>query len=65
MLAIHDALNKLAVIDEERARLVELRFYGGLTIEEVAEVLGVSRRTIQKKWAGTKAWLRRELTEVE
>jgi len=65
VLAIHDALNKLEQIDEERARIVELRFYGGLTIEEVAEVMGVSRRTIQKKWAGTKAWLRRELTEEE
>ena len=65
VLAVHDALNKLAQIDEERARIVELRFYGGLSIEEIAEVLGSSRRTIQKKWAGTKAWLRRELSEVE
>lgn len=65
VLAIHDALNKLAQIDQERARIVELRFYGGLSIEEIAEVLGSSRRTIQKKWAGTKAWLRRELSEGE
>ena len=65
MLAIHDALNKLAEVDEERARIVELRFYGGLTIEEIAEVLGTSPRTVQKRWTGTKAWLRRELSEVE
>lgn len=65
VLAIHDALNKLAQIDQERATIVELRFYGGLSFEEVAEVMGISRRTIQKKWAGTKAWLRRELSEVE
>ena len=63
VLAIHEALNKLEKVDEERARIVELRFYGGLTIDEVAEVMGMSRRTVQKKWTGTKAWLRRELTE--
>ena len=65
VLAIDEALEKLASIDEQRAKIVELRFFGGLTNDEVAEVLGVSTRTIQKQWAGTRVWLRSELSEVE
>ncbi|WDI42099.1 sigma-70 family RNA polymerase sigma factor [Bremerella sp. P1] len=63
VLALDEALKKLAAIDSQRARIVELRFFGGLTNDEVAEVLDVSKRTIQKQWAGTRVWLRSELSE--
>lgn len=61
VLEIDDALQKLSVIDPHRAQIVELRFFGGLSNDEVAEVMGVSKRSIQKQWAGTRAWLRREI----
>jgi RNA polymerase sigma factor (TIGR02999 family) len=59
--ALDQALTRLAHIDAELARLVELRFFGGLSIEETAEVLGVSPATVKRSWATAKAWLRREL----
>lgn len=62
ILAIDEALEKLATIDQQRARIVELRFFGGMTNDEVAEAMGVSKRTIQKQWAGTRVWLRAELS---
>ncbi len=55
--AFDDALCRLAAIDEERARIVELRFYGGLTLEEVARELGVSDRTVRRRWQSARAWL--------
>lgn len=61
VLAIEEALDKLAKLDPRQAQIVELRFYGGLTVEEVAEVLGVSKRTIESDWTMVRAWLRREL----
>jgi RNA polymerase sigma factor (TIGR02999 family) len=62
VLAIHEALERLAVLDAQHARLVELRFFGGLTNEEAAEALGVSVATIKRTWAAARAWLFRELT---
>ena len=62
VLAIEDALSKLAELDPRQAQIVELRFYGGLTVEEVAEVLKVSKRTVESDWTMLRAWLRRELT---
>ncbi len=59
--AIHDALERLAVIDPRQARIVELRFFGGLSVKEAAEALGVSVRTIEAEWTHARAWLRREL----
>jgi RNA polymerase sigma factor (TIGR02999 family) len=59
--ALDEALERLAALDPQRARLVELRFFGGLTIEETAEVLGVSPATVKRGWALARAWLRREL----
>jgi RNA polymerase sigma factor (TIGR02999 family) len=56
------ALSRLAVMDPELARLVELRFFGGLSIEETAAVLGVSPATVKRCWATARAWLRREMT---
>jgi RNA polymerase sigma factor (TIGR02999 family) len=61
ILDLHDALERLAVLDPEQARLVELRYFGGLNIEETAEALGVSPATVKREWAFARAWLRREL----
>lgn len=56
------ALTRLAGMDPELARLVELRFFGGLSIEETADVLGVSPATVKRSWATARAWLKREMT---
>ncbi len=61
LLALDDALGKLAGLDERQARIVELRFFGGLTHAEAAAVLGVSRRTVDRDWRFARAWLRKEL----
>jgi RNA polymerase sigma factor (TIGR02999 family) len=61
LIALNDILTKLAALDERQARIVELRFFGGLTEEEVASALGVSLRTVQKDWRSAKAWLLTEL----
>ncbi len=63
LLAVDAALTRLATIDSQQARLVELRFFGGLTIEESAEALGISPATVKRHWAMAKAWLQREITE--
>jgi RNA polymerase sigma factor (TIGR02999 family) len=61
LMALDDALNALADIDAQQSRIVELRFFGGLTIEEIAEAIGVSRATVERDWTMAKAWLRREI----
>jgi len=61
VLALHEALTRLAEMDPEQGRLVELRYFGGLSIQETAAVLGVSPATIKREWAVARAWLRREL----
>jgi RNA polymerase sigma-70 factor, ECF subfamily len=63
VVALDEALERLAQIDPRQARIVELRFFGGLTVEEVAESLGLSKRTVEGDWALARAWLLRELTE--
>jgi RNA polymerase sigma factor (TIGR02999 family) len=63
IVALDDALQKLAGLDERKSRLVELRFFGGLSIEETAEVLGVSPGTVMRDWTLAKAWLRREMSK--
>ena len=62
VLAVDDALHRLAAIDAEQARLVELRFFGGLTVEESAAALGISPATVKRHWAVARAWLQREIT---
>ena len=62
LLAINDALDKLARLDERQARIVELRFFGGLTMAEIAEALGVSERTVGEDWKHGRVWLQRELS---
>ena len=63
IVALDDALQNLARLDERKSRLVELRFFGGLSIEETAEVLGVSPGTVMRDWTLAKAWLRREMSK--
>jgi len=63
VLALDAALSKLAEADPPLARIVELRFFGGLSIEDVAEESGVSPATIKRSWSVAKAWLKRELSE--
>jgi RNA polymerase sigma factor (sigma-70 family) len=63
VLALNEALNVLAEIDSERAEIVEMRFFGGMTIKEVAAAIGKSPRTVDKQWAATRVWLRKYLAE--
>ncbi|TWT78732.1 RNA polymerase sigma factor SigM [Planctomycetes bacterium CA13] len=63
LLFLDEALNKLALEDPQLAKLVELRYFTGLTIEETAKVLGVSPRTTKRNWAYARAWLQREMSD--
>ena len=62
VVALDDALKSLAEIDPRQSQIVELRFFGGLSIEETAEVLGVSPGTVMRDWTLAKAWLHRAIT---
>ncbi len=63
IVALDRALEELAAIDEQKARIVELRYFGGLTVEETAEVMGVTPVTIKRHWRMAKAWLYGRMTE--
>lgn len=63
VIALDDALNSLAALDPRQSRIVEMRYFGGLTIEETAEALGVSHATVEREWNLARAWLRRELSK--
>ena len=65
LLDLNAALEQLAEIDEREAKVVTLRFFGGLTVEQVAEVIGVSKRTVENDWRHAQAWLRLRLSETE
>jgi len=60
--ALDDALQRLEAIDERQGKIVELRFFGGLSIEETAEVLKISPGTVMRDWTFARAWLRNEMT---
>lgn len=62
VLKLEEALRELQEVDPEKCRIVELRFFGGLTVEETAEVLGVSPRTVKRGWRAARTWLARELS---
>ncbi len=62
LVAVDDALNRLAKVDERKSQVVEMRFFGGLSVEETAEVLKVSPQTVMRDWRLAKAWLLRELS---
>jgi RNA polymerase sigma-70 factor (ECF subfamily) len=61
LVRLDDALNALGALDERKGRVVELRFFGGLSVEETAEVLGVSSKTVSRDWEFARAWLQREI----
>lgn len=61
ILALHESLDRLFELDPQLARIVEMRFFGGLTVEETAEILGTSPATIKRSWSMAKAWLRNEM----
>ena len=61
LLALHEALEELAEIDPQQGRIVELKFFGGLSIEEVAEVMRIGHATVERDWKMARAWLRRKL----
>lgn len=63
LLPLDEALTKLAEIDPQQSRIVELRFFGGLTIEETAEVMSLSIDTIKREWAMARAWLRQRMSD--
>jgi RNA polymerase sigma-70 factor, ECF subfamily len=65
ILAVDEALSKLAQLDPRQAELVELRFFGGLSVDEAADALGISKRAAEREWTMVRAWLRRELSESD
>jgi RNA polymerase sigma factor (TIGR02999 family) len=62
VIGVHEALERLVEFDSRKSQIIELRFFGGLSIEETAEVLGVSPGTVMRDWTLAKAWLRREMS---
>ncbi len=65
VLALDEALTQLAAIDPRKSQIVELKYFGGLTIEETAEVLGVSSPTVERDWRTARIWLHREINKTE
>lgn len=65
LIALDNALNELARLDPQQSQIVEMRFFGGLSIEDTAEVIGVSRTTVKREWATARAWLLREMSRKE
>jgi RNA polymerase sigma factor (TIGR02999 family) len=65
LIALDEALEKLALQDPRKSQIVELRYFGGLTVEETAEFLKTSHRTVERDWTAAKAWLYRELSEEQ
>jgi RNA polymerase sigma-70 factor, ECF subfamily len=65
IVALDDALNQLAALDERKVRVVEMKFFGGLTVEEIAGVLKISPETVKRDWGFAKTWLLRELANAE
>jgi RNA polymerase sigma factor (TIGR02999 family) len=61
VLALHESLEALTTMDQQQGRIVELKFFGGLSIEEIAEVLGIGHATVERDWKLARAWLRRKL----
>lgn len=65
VLALHESLSRMATFNPRQERIVELRYFGGLTIEEAAEVIGISEATIVREWTIAKAWLRADLSDSQ
>lgn len=64
ILGLNDALEKLAAFDPDQARVVELRYFAGLNIDETAEALGISAATVKREWVVARVWLKRELSQT-
>lgn len=64
LVLLDDALENLAALDSRQARIVELRFFGGLSVEETADIVGASSRTVKRDWQSARAWLRREMARL-
>ncbi len=64
LVAVNAALEELEKLDPRQAQIVELRFFGGMTVEEIADALGISPRTVKREWATAKHWLRREIANA-
>jgi RNA polymerase sigma factor (TIGR02999 family) len=65
LISLDNALNELARLDPQQGRIVEMRFFGGLSIEDTAEIIGISQTTVKREWATARAWLRREVGKTE
>ena len=65
LMALDDALKGLSALDPRQGQIVEMRFFGGLSVEETAEVLGLSPATVKREWSAARAWLRREIDRKE
>jgi RNA polymerase sigma factor (sigma-70 family) len=65
LLALDDALNGLTKLDAQQSRIVELRFFGGLSIEETANILNVSPATVKRHWTTARAWLHKQISKAE
>lgn len=65
ILAVHEAIEKLEQLDPQQAQIVQLRFFGGMKMDEIAAELGVSKRTVEADWTMARAWLKRELAAAE
>jgi RNA polymerase sigma-70 factor (ECF subfamily) len=64
LLALDDALNELSRIDERQGKIVEMRFFGGLSAPEISQVLGISRATVDRDWATARVWLHRQMSRT-
>jgi len=65
LVVLDDALSRLTVLDARQGQIVELRFFGGLSVEETAAGVGVSERTVKREWQISRAWLRREIARID
>jgi RNA polymerase sigma factor (TIGR02999 family) len=65
LLALDEALDRLAKLDSQQSQIIELRYFGGLTIDDTSEFLGISSATVKRSWASARAWLLREMSRGE
>ena len=61
-MALNEALDRLAKLDSQQSRIVELRYFGGLTVEDTSEFLGISPATVKRSWSSARLWLQREMS---
>jgi RNA polymerase sigma-70 factor, ECF subfamily len=64
LLALDDALNELSAIDERQGKIVEMKFFGGLSAPEISQVLGISRATVDRDWPTARVWLHRQMSRT-